>query len=49
MDIHAKVLMTQLPNAHLTTLPGIGHMPQHVERSAVFDAIDRATARAGLR
>jgi pimeloyl-ACP methyl ester carboxylesterase len=49
MDIHAKVLMTQLPNAHLTTLPGIGHMPQHVERRAVFDAIDRATARAGLR
>lgn len=49
MDIHAKVLMTQLPNAKLTTLPGTGHMPQHVERSAVFDAIDRATLRAGLR
>lgn len=49
MDIHAKLLMTQLPNAELTTLHGTGHMPQHVERSAVFDAIDRAALRAGLR
>ncbi len=49
MDIHALVLMTQLPNGNLTTLPGIGHMPQHVEPNAVCDAIDRAATRAGLR
>lgn len=49
MDIHALVLMTQLPNGNLTTLPGVGHMPQHVEPNAVCDAIDRAAARAGLR
>jgi pimeloyl-ACP methyl ester carboxylesterase len=49
MTIHAQVLMTQLPDANLTTLPGIGHMPQHVASDAVLDAIDRATLRAGLR
>ncbi len=49
LEIHSEVLMTQLPNGHLTTLPGIGHMPQHVARATVLDAIDRAAARAGLR
>jgi len=49
MSIHAEVLMTQLSDAKLTTLPGIGHMPQHVASSAVLDAIDSATLRAGLR
>ena len=49
LEIHAAVLETQLADATLTTLPGIGHMPQHVERAAVLDAIDRAAARAGLR
>ena len=49
LEIHARVLMTQLIDGALTVLPGIGHMPQHVEPAAVLDAIDRAAARAGLR
>lgn len=49
MHIHAEVLMTQLSNAKLTTLPGIGHMPHQVDRGAVLGAIDRAAMRAGLR
>jgi pimeloyl-ACP methyl ester carboxylesterase len=48
-DIHAQVMVTQVPDGTLTILPGIGHMPQHVERAAVLDAIDRAAVRAGLR
>ena len=48
-DVHAKVLMTQLPNAVLTTLPGIGHMPQHVAQPQVLSAIANAAERAGLR
>ena len=48
-DIHAQVMVTQVPDGTLTILPGIGHMPQHVERAAVLDAIDRAAMRAGLR
>lgn len=49
LSVHAEILMTQLSDATLTTLPGIGHMPQHVDRAAVIDAIDRAMMRVGLR
>ncbi len=49
LEIHAQVLMPQLPDAKLTTLPGIGHMPHHVDGGSVIDAIDRAMTRAGLR
>lgn len=49
IDIHAEVMVTQLADGNLTRLPGIGHMPQHVERAAVLAAIDRAVGRAGLR
>ncbi|MDF1854137.1 alpha/beta fold hydrolase [Pseudooceanicola sp.] len=48
LDIHAKVLASQAPNAHLAVLPGIGHMPHHVATPEVIAAIDRAAARAGL-
>jgi pimeloyl-ACP methyl ester carboxylesterase len=47
--LHAEVFVTQAPDAVLTTLPGIGHMPQHVAQPEVIDTIDRAAARAGLR
>lgn len=47
--IHAEKLVHDVPNAVLTTLPGVGHMPQHSHPQAVIDAIDRAAARAGLR
>ncbi len=37
--------MTQLPNVHLTLLPGVGHMAHHVATADVVAAIDRASAR----
>lgn len=48
-DIHARPLSEQLPNARLTPLPGIGHMPHHVAATEVIAAIDRAARAAGLR
>tara|TARA_R100000935_G_scaffold7551_2_gene15947 strand:- start:12127 stop:13095 length:969 start_codon:yes stop_codon:yes gene_type:complete len=49
LEVHAAIATPQLPDARLTTLPGIGHMPQHVSQPEVLAAIDRAAARAGLR
>lgn len=40
--IHAEAAARLLPRAHLTLLPGIGHMPHHVAPDAVIAAIDRA-------
>jgi pimeloyl-ACP methyl ester carboxylesterase len=48
-SIHAIPLGTLLPDAALTLLPGIGHMPHHADPVAVVAAIDRAAARARLR
>lgn len=47
--IHSARLVDRIDSANLTTLDGIGHMPQHVAPDAVVDAIDRAATRAGLR
>ncbi|WP_108482019.1 alpha/beta fold hydrolase [Oceaniglobus ichthyenteri] len=49
LRIHSEPLSRQIPNANLTRLEGIGHMPHHVAPQAVEDAIDRAAKRAGLR
>ena len=49
LDIHAKVLMNDVPDGNLTVLPGEGHMPQHTSPQQVVDAIDRAAERVGLR
>lgn len=49
LEIHSAKLVKAIPGAHLTSLPGIGHMPQHVAMPQVIAAIDRAAARAGLR
>ncbi|WOI56738.1 alpha/beta hydrolase [Palleronia sp. LCG004] len=49
LDVHAEPLARQLPNARLTRLEGIGHMPHQVARGEVVAAIDRAAERAGLR
>ncbi|MEZ5715140.1 MAG: alpha/beta hydrolase [Paracoccaceae bacterium] len=46
--IHAEPLAAQLPSVHLTPLPGIGHMPQHVAQPQVIAAVHRAARRAGL-
>lgn len=48
-DIHAIPMNKLLPNAELTLLPGVGHMPHHADPEAIVAAIDRAAARAGLR
>ena len=47
--VHAARLAPLLPNAALTVLPGVGHMPHHTNPDDVIAAIDRAALRAGLR
>lgn len=49
LSIHAQPLARKLPDAVLTQLEGIGHMPQHAVPAEVVEAIDRAASRAGLR
>lgn len=45
MSVHADKLVTQIPNAQMTTLDGLGHMPHHSGKALVIDAIDRLHAR----
>lgn len=49
LTVHSLPLSEQVQSAHLTVLPGIGHMPHHADEPAVIAAIDRAATRAGLR
>lgn len=49
LHIHAIPLSHQIPEARLTVLDGVGHMPQHADPVAIVEAIDRVTLRAGLR
>lgn len=49
ISIHSEPLARLLPNARLTRLAGVGHMPHHADPKAAIAAIDRAAARAGLR
>lgn len=49
LSVHSIPLSQQVPDATLTVLEGVGHMPHHAAPQAVEDAIDRAAARAGLR
>ena len=48
-DIHARQLARDVPQAGLTLLEGIGHMPHHVATEEVAAAVRRAAARANLR
>lgn len=49
LEIHSIPLSKMIPEANLTILEGIGHMPHHSDPGSVTDAIDRAAQRAGLR
>ncbi len=49
LSIHAERLVADVPQAVLTRLDGIGHMPHHAAPDAVIAAIHRAAASAGLR
>ncbi|MEY8840187.1 alpha/beta fold hydrolase, partial [Cribrihabitans sp. XS_ASV171] len=49
LTLHSANLANQIPAAHLTVLPGVGHMLHHAEPDEIVAAIDRAAARAGLR
>lgn len=48
LHIHSVPLSGQIPDANLTVLPGIGHMPQHTSKPQVIAAIHRVASRAGL-
>lgn len=47
--IHAIPMSQLLPDAHLTLLEGVAHMPHHTHAPEVIAAIHRAASRAGLR
>lgn len=46
--VHSTPLSEIAPNANLTLLPGVGHMPHHAEPEATVEVIERAARRAGL-
>jgi pimeloyl-ACP methyl ester carboxylesterase len=48
LTIHSGPVVTILPNAHLTVLPGTGHMPHHGHPGVILDAIHTAARRAAL-
>ncbi|MDO9526717.1 MAG: alpha/beta hydrolase [Gemmobacter sp.] len=44
-QVHAQPMAALLPDAHVTLLNGVGHMPHHARPDAVVAAIRRAAAR----
>ena len=49
ISIHSGPLAELVESANLTVLEGVGHMPHHTHPDDVIAAVERATARAGLR
>ncbi len=45
--LHAEPLADILPDARLTLMPGVGHMPHHEAPGTIIAAIDRLRARTG--
>jgi pimeloyl-ACP methyl ester carboxylesterase len=48
-ETHAIPASQVLPDAMLTLLDGVGHMPHHARMDDALAAIHRAAGRAGLR
>lgn len=48
-NVHAVPLSQQLPNARLTPLEGIGHMPHHADQPSTIAALRSLAKRAGLQ
>lgn len=48
-QIHSRPLSRLLPDARLTLMDEVGHMPHHQAPDAVIAAIDRVAASGGLR
>ncbi|PWE33210.1 alpha/beta hydrolase [Maritimibacter sp. 55A14] len=48
IDVHSRPLARQLPDARLTVLDGIGHMPHHAATEDTLAAIRRVATRARL-
>ena len=46
IDVHARPFGRLVAAANVTELPGIGHMPHHVDPAATLAAIDRAFERS---
>lgn len=46
LDIHSRPLASQVPNARLTVLPGVGHMLHQVATGACVERIKLAVERA---
>lgn len=49
LNIHSVPLSQQIPDATLTVMEGVGHMPHHADPQAVVDAIDRLSARVAAQ
>jgi len=47
--VHNTKLVTQLPDAHETILPGVGHMPHLTNTQSVSAAVDHMHAKARLK
>lgn len=48
-EVHAVPLSQQLPDARLTKLDGVGHMPHHADESSTIAALRSLAKRAGLQ
>lgn len=49
LQVHPLEFIKIVPDANLTILEGVGHMPHHTHPDETVAAIDRAAARAGLQ